>query len=61
MSTFTKLDKDINGKSVDEKLYRDMIGSLLFLTASRPYIIFSVFFCARFQVSPKESHLHVVK
>ena len=61
MSTSIKFDKDTNGKSVDEKLYRGMIGSLLYLTASRPDIMFSVCLCARFQASPKESHLYDVK
>jgi len=58
--TSTKLDKDEKGKSVDIKAYRGMIGSLLYLTASRPDIMFSVFICARFQSCPKESHLHAV-
>jgi len=48
MATTTKLDKDDQGKSVDIKLYRSMIGSLLYLTASRPDIMFSVYLCARF-------------
>ena len=48
MSTSIKLDKDANGKNVDEKLYRSMIGSLFYLTASKPDIIFSVCLCARF-------------
>jgi hypothetical protein len=61
MSPATKLDKDENGKSVDTKLYRGMIGSLLYLTASRPDIMFSVCLCARFQSNPKESHLGAVK
>ncbi|XP_070005481.1 secreted RxLR effector protein 161-like [Nicotiana sylvestris] len=43
------------------ELYRGMIGSLLYLTASRPDIVFSVGFCARFQANPKESHLTIVK
>ena len=46
MTTTTKLDKDDQGKSVDIKLYRSMIGSLLYLTASRPDIMFSVCLCA---------------
>jgi len=46
---------------VDHKLYRGMIGSLLYLTASRPKILFSVCLCARFQSDPRESHLTVVK
>ncbi|GMI75421.1 hypothetical protein HRI_001211400 [Hibiscus trionum] len=61
MSSSTKLDKDEGGKCVDSKLYRSMIGSLLYLTASRPDILFSVCLCARFQASPRESHLIAVK
>ena len=61
MSTTTKLDKDENGKSVDEKKYRGMIGSLLYLTSSRPDIMYATCLCARFQACPKESHLHAVK
>ena len=57
----TKLDKDEQGKSVDIKLYRSMIGSLLYLTASRPDIMFLVCLCARFQSCPKESHIIAVK
>ncbi|XP_075085108.1 secreted RxLR effector protein 161-like [Nicotiana tabacum] len=48
-------------KSVDEMMYRGMIGSLLYLTASRPDIMFSICKCARFQPAPKESHLIAVK
>ena len=48
MSTSIKLDKDENGKNMNEKLYRDMIGSLLYLTFSRPEIMFSVCIYARF-------------
>ncbi|KAH9762966.1 hypothetical protein KPL70_001008 [Citrus sinensis] len=61
MSTTTKLDKDEKGKEVDIKMYRGMIESLLYLTASRPDIMFSVCLCARFQSCPKESHLLAVK
>ncbi|KAH9685562.1 Integrase catalytic domain-containing protein [Citrus sinensis] len=61
MSTTTKLDKDEKGKEVDIKMYRGMIGSLLYLTASRPDIMFGVCLCARFQSCPKESHLLAVK
>ncbi|KAL0545278.1 hypothetical protein IC582_020428 [Cucumis melo] len=46
---------------VDIKTYRGMVGSLLYLTASRPDIMFSVCLCARFQSCPKESHLYAVK
>ncbi|GMI66774.1 cysteine-rich RLK (RECEPTOR-like protein kinase) 8 [Hibiscus trionum] len=59
MSSSTKLDK--GGKCVDSKLYRSMIGSLIYLTASRPDILFSVCLCTMFQASPRESHLIVVK
>src|SRR3954471_1321057 len=61
MATNGNLDKDEKGKEVDVKLYRGMIGSLLYLTASRPDIIFSVCMCARYQSCPKESHLKAVK
>ena len=53
--------KDEDGEEVDVHLYRSMIGSLMYLTASRPDIMFAVYACARFQVSPKVSHLNVVK
>ena len=49
ISTSTKLDKDENGIKVDQKWYSGMIGSLLYLTASRPDIMFSVCIYARFQ------------
>ena len=61
MSTKIKLDKDEKGKEVDIKMYRGMIVSLLYLTASRPDIMFSVCLCARFQSCPKVSHFLVVK
>ena len=61
MSSSIKLDKDEHGKVVDTTKYRGMIGSLLYLTASRPDILFSVDLCARFQSCPKESHLSAVK
>ncbi|KAH9671187.1 Integrase catalytic domain-containing protein [Citrus sinensis] len=61
MSTTIKLDKEEKGKEVDIRTYRDMIGSLLYLTASRPDIMFSVCLCARFQSCPKESHMLAVK
>jgi hypothetical protein len=57
----TKLDKDEKGKTVDVKLYRGMISNLLYLTASRPEIMFSLCLCARFQSCLKESHLITVK
>jgi len=60
VATNRHLDLD-GGVPVDKKLYRSMIGSLLYLTASRLDIIFSVCMCARFQASPKEWHLTTVK
>ncbi|GKC36200.1 putative ribonuclease H-like domain-containing protein [Tanacetum coccineum] len=53
--------KDGPGKDVDLHLYRSMIGSLMYLTASRPEIMFAVCVYARHQVTPKECHLYVVK
>ncbi|GJX30514.1 putative ribonuclease H-like domain-containing protein [Tanacetum coccineum] len=53
------LDED--GKEVDVHLYRSMIGSLMYLTSSRPNIMFAVCAYARYQVNPKVSHLHAVK
>ncbi|GJV80332.1 hypothetical protein Tco_1516202 [Tanacetum coccineum] len=61
ISTETKLTKDVEGESVDNTKYRGMIGSLLYLTTSRPDIMFSVCLCARFQEDPKTSHLKAVK
>ncbi|GJU50959.1 hypothetical protein Tco_1220514 [Tanacetum coccineum] len=55
------LIKDAEVEDVDVHLYRSMIGSLMYLTASRPNIMFVVYTCARFQVTPKVSHLHAVK
>ena len=61
MSLITKLDKDEKGKDVNQKLYRRMIGSFLYLTASRPDIMFCVCLCARFQACIKEFHLIALK
>ena len=61
MSSNSNLDNDKKGMSVDQKLYRGMIGSLLYLTTSKPNIMFSVCLCARCQSNPKESHLKAVK
>ncbi|GJS10909.1 putative ribonuclease H-like domain-containing protein [Tanacetum coccineum] len=55
------LVKDEDGVEVDVHEYRSMIGSLMYLTTSRPDIMFAVCACARFQVTPKASHLHAVK
>nr|GEV66855.1 retrovirus-related Pol polyprotein from transposon TNT 1-94 [Tanacetum cinerariifolium] len=61
MSTETKIKKDEEGESVDNTKYRGMIESLLYLTASRLDIMFSVFLSERFQEDPKTSHLEAVK
>ncbi|KAK6115596.1 hypothetical protein DH2020_007865 [Rehmannia glutinosa] len=61
MATNVKIDKDEKGKPVDESKYPGMIGSLLYLTASRPDILHAVCLCARFQSNPKESHMSAVK
>nr|GFC03630.1 hypothetical protein [Tanacetum cinerariifolium] len=53
--------KDGPGKDVKLHLYRFMIGSLMYLTASRPNIMFAICACARHQVTPKECHIHAVK
>ncbi|GJS28463.1 ribonuclease H-like domain-containing protein [Tanacetum coccineum] len=55
------LGKDEEGEDVDVHLYRSMIGCLMYLTASRPDIMFAVCLCARFQVTPKVSHMNAVK
>ncbi|KAK1363984.1 hypothetical protein POM88_039545 [Heracleum sosnowskyi] len=55
------LDLDSKGKKVDSSAYMGMVGSLLYLTASRPDIMFATYLCARFRVDPKESHLVAIK
>ncbi|GJU19032.1 putative ribonuclease H-like domain-containing protein [Tanacetum coccineum] len=61
IETQKPLVKDEEASDVDVHLYRSMIGSLMYLTASRPDIMFAVCACSRFQVTPKSSHLSVVK
>jgi hypothetical protein len=61
MGTDGHLDLNKGGKSVDQNAYRSMIGSLLYLCASRLDIMLSVCMCARFQSHPKECHLVPVK
>ena len=61
ISPNVKLTKDLLGKSVDSSLYRSMIGSLLYLLASKPDINYSVRVCARYQANPKESHMTTLK
>jgi hypothetical protein len=61
MPTNGYLDLNERGNPVDQTLYRSMIGSLLYLTTSRPDIMFSVCMCARFQANSKKAHLCAVK
>nr|GEW18643.1 zinc finger, CCHC-type [Tanacetum cinerariifolium] len=61
IDTKKPLHKDPDCKDVDVHTYRLMIGSLMYLPSSKPYIMFAVCACACFQVTPKTSHLHVVK
>ncbi|GJR30803.1 putative ribonuclease H-like domain-containing protein [Tanacetum coccineum] len=61
IETQKPLVKDEEANDVDVHLYRSMIGSLMYLTASRPDIMFAVCACSRFQVTPKSSHLSAVK
>jgi hypothetical protein len=61
MGTNGHLDLDMDGKLVDQNVYRSMIGSLLYLCASRPDIMLNVCMCARFQAAAKECHLRAVK
>nr|GEY97425.1 putative ribonuclease H-like domain-containing protein [Tanacetum cinerariifolium] len=61
IDTEKPLLKDHDGEDVDVHTYRSMIGSLMYLTSSRPDIMFAVCACVHFQVTPKASHLHAVK
>ncbi|GJT44903.1 retrotransposon protein, putative, ty1-copia subclass [Tanacetum coccineum] len=56
-----KLDEDLQGKQVDATLYRGMIGSLMYLTTSRPDLNYDVCLCAQYQAKPTENHLQSVK
>ena len=60
MQTKCHVKRNPDGKDVDQKVYRSMIGSLLYLCASRPDIVLSVGVCARYQTYPKENHLTAV-
>ncbi|GJX18235.1 retrovirus-related pol polyprotein from transposon TNT 1-94 [Tanacetum coccineum] len=57
----SKLDEDLQGKPVDPTHYYGMIGSLMYLTSSRPDIVFAVCMCARYQAKPTKKHLYGVK
>ena len=61
MSNTYKLYNDVGGKSVYQKLYREMIGPLLYLIASRPDILYSICMCTRFQSDPRKSHYLATK
>ena len=61
IGTNRNLNSDASGNMVDQKMHRSMIGSLLFVTTSRSDVMFSVCICARFQASPRESHLKATK
>jgi hypothetical protein len=61
MGTNGHLDLDLGGTLVEQKIYCSMIGSLLYLCASRPDIMLSVCMCVRFQAAPKDCHLTAVK
>nr|GEX14997.1 retrovirus-related Pol polyprotein from transposon TNT 1-94 [Tanacetum cinerariifolium] len=57
----SKLDEDKEGKAIDPLHYRGMIGTLLYLTASRPDLQFAICMCSRYQARPTEKHVHAVK
>nr|GEU46315.1 hypothetical protein [Tanacetum cinerariifolium] len=57
----TKLDEDLHGTPIDATRYRGMIKSLMYLTSSRPDLVFAVCMCARYQAKPTEKHLHAVE
>ncbi|GJV53315.1 hypothetical protein Tco_1449056 [Tanacetum coccineum] len=57
----SKLDEDTQGKAIDPTHYRGMVGTLMYLTSSRPDLVYVVCMCARYQARPTEKHLHVVK
>nr|GFA88982.1 uncharacterized mitochondrial protein AtMg00810-like [Tanacetum cinerariifolium] len=57
----SKLDEDKEKKAIDPSHYRGMIGTLLYLTASRPDLQFAICMCARYQARPTEKHLHAMR
>jgi hypothetical protein len=61
MSSAASLGLDEDGEAVDQREYRSIIGSLLYLTVTRPDIQFTVGLCARFQASPRSSHRTAVQ
>ncbi|GKD96206.1 retrovirus-related pol polyprotein from transposon TNT 1-94 [Tanacetum coccineum] len=61
MAEKSKLDKNTQGKVVDPIHYHSMVGTLMYLTSSRPHLVYAVSMCARYQARPIEKHLHVLK
>ncbi|XP_022007414.1 uncharacterized mitochondrial protein AtMg00810-like [Helianthus annuus] len=61
LATNHGINPDLTGEKVDETLYRSMIGSLMYLTASRPDIMYPTCLAARYQSSPRASHMSIVK
>ncbi|GJY60794.1 ribonuclease H-like domain-containing protein [Tanacetum coccineum] len=61
MATSPKLDADLSGTPINQMKYHNMIGSLMYLTASRPYLVHTTYYCARYQARPTENHLKEVK
>ncbi|GJZ58165.1 retrovirus-related pol polyprotein from transposon TNT 1-94 [Tanacetum coccineum] len=57
----SKLDENTQGKAVDPTHYRGMVGTLMYLTSSRPDLVYAVCMCTRYQARPTEKHLHAVK
>ncbi|GJZ40988.1 retrovirus-related pol polyprotein from transposon TNT 1-94 [Tanacetum coccineum] len=57
----SKLNEDTQGKAVDPTHYHGMVGTLMYLTSSRPDLVYAVCMCARYQARPTEKHLHAVK
>ncbi|GJY77111.1 retrovirus-related pol polyprotein from transposon TNT 1-94 [Tanacetum coccineum] len=57
----SKLDEDTQGKAVDPTHYRGMVGTLMYLTSSRPDLVYAICMCARYQARPTKKHLHAVK
>ncbi|GKE61444.1 hypothetical protein Tco_1511811 [Tanacetum coccineum] len=57
----SKLDEDTQGKAVDATHYHGIVGTLMYLTSSRPDLVYAVCMCARYQARPAEKQLHVVK
>ncbi|GKC22850.1 retrovirus-related pol polyprotein from transposon TNT 1-94 [Tanacetum coccineum] len=56
-----KLDEDLMGIPVDQTRFRGMVGSLMYLTASRPDLVFAVCMCARYQAKPTKKHFEAIK